>query len=181
MCGCFIELFDKSESGAAPVAHTPPSCPVLYNFLGHLGKAFFPLSSIFSFLLPVVLSLVGCGLPGGVSRNLGTGETLAISEIERRWAGPVIPLEPSCGHETIGLMSIGAHSFGFDPFQSTTVIQGVVDGGALRGTLTRTGGNKQVLSISFDGQAGKDDQGRATIIGTLSSGRCRWHVALKRG
>jgi hypothetical protein len=139
------------------------------------------LKSIFSFLLPVALWLAGCGLPGRVSRNLGTGETLPIYGIEGRWAGPVTPADPSCGQRTTGLMSIGGRSFGFDPFQSTTVIQGTNDEGILRGTLTRAGGNKQTLSISFEGQAGKDDEGKVTITGTLSSSHCRWHVALKRG
>jgi hypothetical protein len=148
---------------------------------GQLGKVNFPVNRYFSLLMVGPMFVAGCGLPSRLSRNLGTGETLAIYGAEGRWAGPVTPSDTSCGQTTTGLMSVGSGAFGFDPFQSTTVIQGTVANGTLRGTLTRTGANKHALSISFEGQAGEDAQGKDQITGTLLSGRCRWNVALKRG
>jgi hypothetical protein len=79
-------------------------------------------------------------------------------------------------------MSIGEKGFGFDPFQSTTVIQGVVTNNShLSGTLTRQGGERQGLSITFDGAANQVDSKADTISGTLVSGRCQWTVTLRRG
>ncbi len=75
-------------------------------------------------------------------------------------------------------MTIGGKTFGFDPFQSTTVIDGDVDeDGHLSGSLTRQGGEHQNLVISFQGLASATD----TISGTLLSGRCHWSVSLHRG
>jgi hypothetical protein len=75
-------------------------------------------------------------------------------------------------------MSIGEKGFGFDPFQSTTVIQGEVGKDAhLRGNLARPGGDHQNLAIGFEGTASEAN----TISGTLQSGRCHWTVTLHRG
>ena len=77
-------------------------------------------------------------------------------------------------------MSIGSKGFGFDPFQSTTVIRGEVGkDGRLNGSLTRQGADRQDLSVSFEGSASA--AGAETIDGTLASGRCRWKVTLHRG
>jgi hypothetical protein len=48
------------------------------------------------------------------------------------------------------LLSIGEKGLGFDPFQSTTVIQGVVGkDGRLTGNLARQAGDRQDLSVIF--------------------------------
>jgi hypothetical protein len=79
-------------------------------------------------------------------------------------------------------MSIGGRGFGFDPFQSTTVIPGSVDkDGRLTGNLTRQGGDRQNLSVSFEGAVSGVGSEAAAIDGTLVSGRCRWKVTLHRG
>jgi hypothetical protein len=75
-------------------------------------------------------------------------------------------------------MSIGEKTFGFDPFQSTSVIDGNISpDGHLNGRLDRQSGNHQDLSITFMGNAAA----KGTIDGTLQSGRCRWTVTLHRG
>lgn len=79
-------------------------------------------------------------------------------------------------------MSIGENGFAFDPFQSTTVVQGVVSNdGHLTGSLVRQGGDRQRLSIDFAGAANQLGTQPDTIRGTLTSGRCQWTVALHRG
>jgi hypothetical protein len=63
---------------------------------------------------------------------------------------PSRPSDRSCGPATQGLLSIGEKGFGFDPFQSTTVIQGVVGkDGRLTGNLARQAGDRQDLSVIF--------------------------------
>jgi len=144
----------------------------------------------------------------GASSLLGNGETYAIYGLEGRWAGPVTPTAENCGEATTGSMMIGDNGFGFDPFEGTTVINGSVSkDGTVSGTLTRTvggGGGVSVdpglpgpsgkptgtpaeaahgphtLSISLEAKAGKGADGRMAIEGVLTSGRCTWHVALKR-
>jgi hypothetical protein len=87
-------------------------------------------------------------------------------------------MDPACGSATQGLMSIGDKGFGFDPFQSTTVIQGEVGkDGRLNGSLARLGSDHQNLLITFEGAA----SGSETISGTLQSGRCHWSVTMHRG
>ena len=109
--------------------------------------------------------------------KLQSGEVMAWDGLLGRWAGPVAPTDPSCGGTTDGLLSIGADGFGFDPFQSTTVIVGkVANDGHLAGTLVRTGGSHQTLTISFDAAPADND----TIRGNLASGRCHWSVTLHR-
>lgn len=131
-------------------------------------------------LLCAVAALAGCGVPGRVSRHLGAGETLAVYGLEGRWAGPVTPADPSCGKPTSGIMRIGSNGFGFDPFGSTTAITGTVENGVLSGTLTRPGGNRQTLTISFTGRARETAEGEDVIEGDLASGRCKWTVVLRR-
>jgi hypothetical protein len=124
----------------------------------------------------LLMQLAGCN--GDWGERLQSGRVLAVAGLEGRWIGPVVPKESACGSATKGLMSIGEGGFGFDPFQSTTVIQGTVDKDRhLTGSLTRQGAEHQSMSVSFDGQAADD----ATIGGTVSSGRCHWTVTLHRG
>ncbi len=175
----FAMQFDKRKGGAAPVAHTPPSSPITYAFLGWLGKGNVPASRLF-FMLAFAGGLAGCDLPGRVSRHLGSGEVLAVYGLEGRWAGPVAAVNSSCGNPTTGLMSVGSGTFAFDPFQGTTIIKGTVNEDAFDGTLIRPGGNKQSLSIRFTGQAHRDPGGLDSIEGALVSGRCRWSVSLRR-
>jgi hypothetical protein len=120
--------------------------------------------------------LAGCGTDLG--ERLQSGRVLAWHGLQGRWVGPVVPLDPSCGPATQGLMTIGENGFGFDPFQSTTMIDGQVDENHhLHGTLERQGPQHQSLSITFEGQASATD----SIDGTLQSGRCHWTVVLHRG
>ena len=128
------------------------------------------------YLLPLVGSLAGCG--EDLAARLQSGKVMAWDGLVGRWAGPVVPTEPSCGGSTVGLLSIGTGGCGFDPFQSTTVISGnVASNGHLAGTMVRAGGGRPLLSVSFD--AAPSD--RDTIRGTLSSGHCHWSVTLRRG
>jgi len=126
--------------------------------------------------LLLIVALAGCGADPG--ERLQSGRVLALSGLQGRWVGPVLPTDPNCGSPAQGLMTIGDKGFGFDPFQSTTVIQGDVGkDGRLSGSLARLGSDHQNLSITFDGAASISE----TINGTLHSGRCHWSVALHRG
>ena len=125
-----------------------------------------------------IVQIAACD--GDVGERLQSGRVLALHGLQGRWVGPVVPADGSCGPTTQGLMSIGAKGLGFDPFQSTTVIQGVVDkDGHLIGNLTRQGADRHDLSVSFEGSASMT--GAEAIDGTLVSGRCRWKVTLRRG
>lgn len=174
----FVMDIWKRKGGVAPVAHTPPSCRELYRFLGQAGKENRPFIGLCSLAIATA-GLVGCDIPGRVSRHLGAGETLPVYGLEGRWAGPVTPANPACGKPTNGIMSIGIRGFGFDPFGSTVAITGTVEKGALEGTLTRPGGGN-TLSITFTGQAHETAEGNDVIEGTLASGRCTWTVMLRR-
>jgi hypothetical protein len=127
-----------------------------------------------AWLLSAVL-LGGCA--SEMSDPLQSGRVLALVGLQGRWFGPVVPIDPNCGPQTQGMMSIGSKGFGFDPFQSTAVVQGDVEDGHLSGRLVRQGSQHQDLSLAFDGAT----QGSDTITGTLISGRCHWHVTLRRG
>ncbi len=119
-------------------------------------------------------------MPKRASETIGSGKVLALSGFEGRWGGTVRPNDASCGPERHGLMRVGGGTFAFDPFGSTTVIDGKVEKDTLSGTLTRPGGGHQVLSISFTGHAREDAGGKETIEGVLTSGKCSWQVALER-
>ena len=104
------------------------------------------------------LAVVTLTLLAGCGRDLGeplqSGQVLPWQGLQGRWVGSVVPTGPSCGRTTQGLMSIGPKGFAFDPFQSTTVVQGAVDkDGHLSATVARLGGEKQNLTIEFNGAA----------------------------
>lgn len=125
-----------------------------------------------------VALLAGCG-GGDFGEHLQSGKVLALRGLQGRWVGSVVPAQASCGATTQGLMTIGSKGFGFDPFQSTTVVQGTVDdNGHLSGKLVR---QQPAASISFEASAGQDAADQETITGTLQSGRCQWQVTLHRG
>jgi hypothetical protein len=126
--------------------------------------------------LILVPLLAGCS--GDLGERLQSGQVLAWHGLQGRWVGSVVPVDPACGSTTEGLMSIGEKGFGFDPFQSTTVIQGTVSSdGHFSGKLARQGAEHQNLSIGFEATATGSD----AIDGTLQSGRCHWTVTLHRG
>ena len=121
-----------------------------------------------------IMMLSGCD-------TIGSGKVLSLAGLEGRWSGPVRPSHPECGAERHGLMRIGGRKFAFDPFGSTTIIDGDVEGDVLKGTLTRIGGGHRRLSITFEGHARTDENRGETIGGVLSSGNCVWQVVLARG
>jgi hypothetical protein len=126
--------------------------------------------------LLVFILLAGCH--DDLGERLQSGQVRAWHGLQGRWVGSVVPADAACGSQTQGLLTIGEKGFGFDPFQSTTVIQGEVSiDGHLIGSMARQGGEHQNLSISFDGIASES----GTITGTLQSGRCHWTVTLHRG
>lgn len=132
--------------------------------------------------LPALPWLMAVLLVGACSADLSeplqSGRVFAFQGQQGRWVGPVIPGQPNCGPTTHGLMTIGGKRFGFDPFGSTTVIQGEIGpDGNLRGMLVREGRDREKLTLEFDGTA--SDSG--TIEGVLQSARCRWTVSLHRG
>ena len=129
----------------------------------------------FSWLLSILL--VGA-CSADLSEPLQSGRVITWQGQQGRWVGLVIPTQPNCGPTTRGLMTIGTTRFGFDPFAGATVIQGEVGAdGSMRGILVREGGNREKLTLAFDGVA----SGADTIDGVLQSARCRWTVSLHRG
>ena len=127
----------------------------------------------------LLLALTGCH--GDLGERFQSGRVLALAGLQGRWAGDVVPLHPSCGAPTHGLMSIGSETFGFDPFEGTEVIQGVVTAdGHLNGVLKRQGGDHQDLSLQFQATASQPTSGDPTISGKLVSARCQWAVTLHR-
>lgn len=128
----------------------------------------------------LLAALTGC--EADLGEKLQSGRVFAWKGLQGRWAGEVVPTEPSCGPSTHGLMSVGSSTFGFDPFEGTEVIQGVVtDDGRLAGTLQRQGGDHQNHSLSFEASASEPNSVTKTITGKLASGRCQWTVTLHRG
>jgi hypothetical protein len=124
----------------------------------------------------LAVQIAGCA--GDLGERLQSGQVLAWDGLQGRWVGQVVPAGTACGTATQGLMAIGHNEFGFDPFESSTVIRGKLgDNGHLSGKLIREGADRQDLSMSFEGVA----EGRDAINGTLESGRCRWVVTLHRG
>ncbi len=153
-----------------------PSCRNGYQNLGRVGKN--NLKKILQQLVWGFLAISVIACHSELSEHLQSGQVLALNGLQGRWVGPVAPTTPSCGPTTQGLMSIGKNGFGFDPFQSTAIIKGdISEGGHLSGRLVRQGGDRQDVSIQFDGAASGSD----AINGTLQSGRCRWAVSLHRG
>jgi hypothetical protein len=131
-------------------------------------------------LVLTIVALAGCD--GDIGEPLQSGRVLAWHGLQGRWVGTVVPADKSCGTTTQGLMSIGGSSFGFDPFQSTTVIQGAVGkDGRLAGSMARQGGDHQNLTVSFEGSASGAGSEAEAINGVLVSSRCRWTVTLHRG
>jgi hypothetical protein len=141
------------------------------------------MTRIFSTTICTVLTIaLVAGCEGDLGERLQSGRVLAWQGLQGRWVGPVVPADKSCGATAQGSMSIGDKGFAFDPFQSTTVIQGTVgNDGGLTGNLTRQGGDRQNLSVSFEGSASRAGSQPESIDGTLVSGRCRWKVTLHRG
>ena len=129
-----------------------------------------------------VLLIATCAACGGdFGERLQSGRVLAWQGLQGRWAGDVVPIQPSCGSPTRGLMSVGGTTFGFDPFGGTEVVQGAVTtDGHFTGTLERQGGDRQDLSISFEAAARQPLSEATTIGGQLTSGRCQWTVTLHR-
>jgi len=129
-----------------------------------------------------VLLLAGLtSCQGDLGERLQSGRVLAWAGLQGRWAGDVVPVQPSCGAPTHGLMSIGSKTFGFDPFEGAEVIQGVVTtDGRLTGVLQRQGGDHQDLSLRFEASASQPISANTTITGRLASGRCQWAVTLRR-
>lgn len=184
---------NNKKRGRKPTP-SPASCLSLYNFLGHLGKVNFPSAGRrlprlrmrgCSGLLSITVALAACGiqeLPSRLSREVGTGKVYALHGLEGRWSGTVRSDDPFCG-SSMGLMTIRGDKFAFDPFQSTTVIQGTISKlGRVQGNLSSTGGNKMPGYASFDGSAKTDDAAEQSIaiIGTLRSDTCHWAVRLQR-
>jgi hypothetical protein len=126
----------------------------------------------------VLLALLTTGCDTDVAEKLQSGKVLPWYGLQGRWVGSVTAADASCGPATRGVMTIGGGDFGFDPFQSTTVIQGTVGrDGQLEGTFIRQDAHHQPISITFSATT----TGGEAITGELVSGRCRWAVALRRG
>lgn len=160
----------------------PPSCQIEYQELGFLGKKI--LKKILGKIprrpaaSAIALCVVLTACHEDIADRLQSGRVLAWDGMEGRWVGSVVPTETDCGPATHGVLSAGEHDFGFDPFQSTTVIHGeIARDGHLSGILVRQGGEHQPISISFDAAPA----GSEAINGTLQSGHCHWTVALHRG
>ena len=190
-----IDQADIAGNKGRPCACTrpPPLYLFLYTFLD-LGKVYFPARCCWrwnprirwwSALLSIPTALASCGiqeLPSNLSREMGTGKVYALDGLEGRWSGTVRSDNPFCG-SSMGLMTIRGDKFAFDPFQSTTVIRGTISNHSrLQGNLSSPAGNKTSLYAAFDGSTEKNEatEQSITIIGTLTSGVCRWAVRLQR-
>jgi hypothetical protein len=126
-----------------------------------------------------LLWLAACA--GDTGEGTRSSRVLPWAGLEGRWVGPVIPIDPSCGLRTTGLMSIGSGAFAFDPFQSTDVLQGKIGpGGDLMGQAVRPALGDRPIKIDFLGRVQHSDDA-ARIVGTLTSGRCNWSVILHPG
>ena len=125
-----------------------------------------------------LLALLASGCGTDLAEKLQSGKVLPWDGLQGRWVGSVIPVDASCGPTTRGVATIGGSDFGFDPFQSTVVIQGSINpDGHLGGSFVRQVANHQPISISFNAMASDAE----TITGDLVSGRCHWLVSLHRG
>ena len=105
---------------------------------------------------------------------------IPMNGYDGRWVGPVRPDDASCGTDRTGVLVIRDTSFAFDPFQGALTLRGTNDEtGHLAGTQMGGAGNN--LSLSFVAQASTDANGEESVVGVLTSGKCRWQVALRRG
>ena len=121
-----------------------------------------------------LLTVAGC--VDDIKEKLQTG----FGDIHR-WAGPVVPADPHCGHQTTGLMTLNAKEFSFDPFGSVIVLDGNVDQDRLEGSATRGAPGQQGATIRFVGTIVHPGSEPPTIQGTMTSGPCTWSVTLHRG
>lgn len=160
---------------------TSPLYQSRYQKVGHMGKRFltkFLRRQISGFVACALLALPTSGCDTDIAEKLQSGKVLAGYGLQGRWVGSVTPSDASCGPPTRGVLTIGGGDFGFDPFRSTTVIQGIVGrDGQLNGTFVRQDAHHQPISISFSAEATDGE----LITGQLVSGRCRWAVVLRRG
>lgn len=155
----------------------------LIQEIGVFGQAFFPrcrellLSGAIGFVC--LWFLAACA--GDPGESLQSGRVWPWGGSDGRWVGPVTPVDPGCGSRTTGLMSIGSSRFAFDPFQSTDVLQGLIDPtGQLGGEAVRPVPGNVSITMRFLGRV-RHSEGTEAIIGTLTSGRCHWSVTLLRG
>jgi hypothetical protein len=160
---------------------TSPLYQSRYQKMGHMGKRIlikFLRRRIGGFAACALLALPISGCETDVAEKLQSGKVLALYGLQGRWVGSVTPVDASCGPATRGVLTIGGGDFGFDPFQSSTIIQGTVGrDGQLGGIFIRQDSHHQPISISFNAAAA----GGEAITGELVSGRCHWAVALRRG
>ena len=161
-----------------------PSYKIYYQKLGTLGKRNqkkilgIVLAGNLCWICRALFVALASGCHSELSDRVQGGRVLAWHGLQGRWVGEVTPAEATCGSATEGLMTIGPQGFAFDPFQSTTVLNGnVTVDGHLAGRLVRQGPDHRDLSIAFNGVT----TARDAIGGTLQSGRCHWKVTLHRG
>jgi hypothetical protein len=128
----------------------------------------------------MLMALPACN--GTIADAMQSGDVIAMGGLNGRWFGPVAPTVDGCTATSTGLMSVGGGTFAFDPFEGTTILDGMVGpGGTLEGHYSRQVGGQAPVSISFSGSATPNEGGGETIHGRLVSGRCSWSVTLNRG
>jgi hypothetical protein len=157
--------------------------PILIQEIGVFSQALFPSRGNLSLgrevAIACLLSLAACA--GDPGERLQSGRVLPLAGPEGRWVGPVTPVDPDCGLQTTGLMSIGDSTFAFDPFQSTAVLSGKIGPtGDLQGEAVRPVHGNKPVTMGFLGRV-QQSEGLERIGGTLTSGRCHWSVTLRRG
>lgn len=170
------------ESGFA-LCLDPAIIRKLIQEIGVFGQAFFPRRCWFSLGGAVSLACVAflSACSGDPGERLQSGRVLPWAGSEGRWVGSVTPVEPDCGLQTTGLMSIGGNTFAFDPFQSTIVLHGKIDpAGDLTGEVVHPVPGGPTIIMQFVGKLQNTD-GAQRIVGTLASGRCHWSTTLLRG
>lgn len=126
-----------------------------------------------------LLALAGC--VHNVGEALQSGQGFSLFGDDGRWVGPVAPTKPDCGQQTTGLMTLSSGKFSFDPFQSVVIVEGTVDAGRLAGEVTRSAPGEKAITMRLMAMIDHPKNGPAAIEGTLTSGRCSWNVALRRG
>ena len=181
--GSVVMVVNGRSAWHRGVARVSASWADLYDFMGHLGKGNIPPFRKTSYGLGIALVLLVWGCDGDdLATRLQSGRVLSLGGIEGRWVGPVSPEGAGCGATTTGLMNIGQGGVGFAPFQNTVVLSGTIGSdGTVNAKQERAGGDKQLLTILFDGQVVHSTGEQDRVEGVLMSGRCRWHVKLTRG